>query len=79
MITAVEQLRVPTAAAQPPSAPSVRRGHLLLVAAVGVVIWLIPRPAAVDPRAWHLLARDLICRLSFAHLRYVCGYPRHNK
>jgi len=56
MITAVEQLRVPTAVAQPPSAPSVRRGHLLLVAAVGVVIWLIPRPAAVDPRAWHLLA-----------------------
>jgi divalent anion:Na+ symporter, DASS family len=56
MITAVEQLRAPAAVAQPSIAAGVRRGHLLLVAAVGVAIWLVPPPAAVDPRAWHLLA-----------------------
>jgi len=31
-------------------------GKLALVAAIGVAIWLLPRPAAVDPRAWQLLA-----------------------
>lgn len=38
----------PTRGAQP-------RG-LALVFAVGLAIWLLPRPATVDPRAWQLLA-----------------------
>ena len=38
----------PTRGAQP-------RG-LALVFAVGLAIWLLPRPAVVDPRAWQLLA-----------------------
>jgi DASS family divalent anion:Na+ symporter len=31
-------------------------GRLALVVAVGLLIWLLPRPAEVDPRAWRLLA-----------------------
>ena len=30
--------------------------RLVLVVAVGFLIWLLPRPDAVDPRAWRLLA-----------------------
>lgn len=30
--------------------------RLALVASVGILIWLLPRPDAVDPRAWRLLA-----------------------
>jgi len=33
-----------------------RLGRLGLVVAVGVAIWLVPRPEGVDPRAWRLLA-----------------------
>lgn len=31
-------------------------GRLVLVASIGFLIWLLPRPDAVDPRAWQLLA-----------------------
>jgi DASS family divalent anion:Na+ symporter len=34
----------------------VRLARLALVAGVGAVLWLLPRPEAVDPRAWRLLA-----------------------
>ena len=33
-----------------------RLGRLALVVGVGLAIWALPRPAAVDPRAWRLLA-----------------------
>ena len=33
-----------------------RPGQLALVVGVGILIWILPRPAAVDPRAWRLLA-----------------------
>ncbi|HEY5618291.1 MAG TPA: DASS family sodium-coupled anion symporter [Vicinamibacterales bacterium] len=33
-----------------------RFGRLTLVAGVGVLIWLLPQPDGVDPRAWRLLA-----------------------
>jgi divalent anion:Na+ symporter, DASS family len=33
-----------------------RPGQLALVVGVGILIWIIPRPATVDPRAWRLLA-----------------------
>jgi divalent anion:Na+ symporter, DASS family len=35
---------------------AVRLRRLAFVFCVGVVIWFIPRPDAVDPRAWQLLA-----------------------
>src|SRR5262249_21882148 len=31
-------------------------GRLMIVVGVGLLIWLIPRPAAIEPRAWRLLA-----------------------
>ena len=37
-------------------ASGVRPGRLALVVCVGLVIWALPRPDAVDPRAWRLLA-----------------------
>ena len=60
MNRAAEPLRT-VDVASPVVAPSsgssdVRLGRLALVVAVGVAIWLVPRPAAVDPRAWQLLA-----------------------
>ena len=36
--------------------PKIREGGLALVACVGLAIWALPRPDAVDSRAWHLLA-----------------------
>ena len=33
-----------------------RPGQLALVVGVGLLIWALPRPATVDPRAWRLLA-----------------------
>jgi divalent anion:Na+ symporter, DASS family len=36
--------------------PSPRPGRLALVVCVGLLIWALPRPDAVDPRAWRLLA-----------------------
>lgn len=36
--------------------PKLRGGALALVACVGLAIWALPRPDAVDPRAWRLLA-----------------------
>jgi DASS family divalent anion:Na+ symporter len=33
-----------------------RPGQLAVVVGVGILIWVCPRPAAVDPRAWQLLA-----------------------
>ena len=41
---------------QPAASDGVRAGRLALVAGVGMAIWLLPRPEAVDPRAWHLFA-----------------------
>jgi DASS family divalent anion:Na+ symporter len=41
---------------QPAASDGVRPGRLALVACVGIAIWLLPRPDAVDPRAWQLLA-----------------------
>jgi DASS family divalent anion:Na+ symporter len=35
---------------------AVRLKRLAFVCCVGIVIWTVPRPDAVDPRAWHLLA-----------------------
>jgi DASS family divalent anion:Na+ symporter len=32
------------------------KSRLAVALVVGLVIWVFPRPAAVDPRAWHLLA-----------------------
>ena len=32
------------------------KARLALVVAVGFLVWLLPRPMAVDPRAWRLLA-----------------------
>jgi len=34
----------------------VQPARLALVAVIGIVIWVTPHPAGVDPRAWHLLA-----------------------
>jgi DASS family divalent anion:Na+ symporter len=39
---------------QQPSGP--RPARLALVVCVGLLIWALPRPDAVDPRAWRLLA-----------------------
>lgn len=36
--------------------PGARPGGLALVVGVGLLIWALPRPGAVDPRAWRLLA-----------------------
>ena len=33
-----------------------RPGPLALVVGVGLLVWMLPRPADVDPRAWRLLA-----------------------
>lgn len=33
-----------------------RLGRLVFVVSVGLLIWLLPRPDTVDPRAWRLLA-----------------------
>ena len=46
----------PPTSHHPAARPSVRPVPLLLVACTGVAIWLLPRPGAVDPRAWRLLA-----------------------
>jgi DASS family divalent anion:Na+ symporter len=46
-------------AAAPRPAPvehSVHFGRLAFVAGIGVAIWVLPRPAGVDVRAWQLLA-----------------------
>jgi len=47
--------RIPDPGSRPPDprSPIVR---LFLVVLVGVLVWLLPRPDAVDPRAWRLLA-----------------------
>jgi len=59
-VTAVEERRapdvVPRAAAVADARSDVHVARLLLVAAIGVAVWLLPRPATVDPRAWQLLA-----------------------
>ena len=39
-----------------PVEPPVHFGRLALVAGVGVAIWVLPRPAGVDARAWQLFA-----------------------
>jgi len=39
-----------------PGSPKLRGGGLALVACVGLLIWALPRPDVVDPRAWRLLA-----------------------
>lgn len=39
-----------------PSWPGAHPGPFIVVLLVGAAIWLLPRPAGVDPRAWHLLA-----------------------
>ena len=39
-----------------PTAAALRPGRLALVVGVGIAIWMLPRPDAVDPRAWRLLA-----------------------
>ena len=39
-----------------PVEPAVHFGRLALVAGVGVAIWVLPRPAGVDARAWQLFA-----------------------
>jgi DASS family divalent anion:Na+ symporter len=54
--TVVKQLRAPAAGVQSVASDDVSLGRLALVVAVGVLIWLVPRPEAVDPRAWRLLA-----------------------
>lgn len=45
---------------EPPRADKQTRGAhpggLALVLAVGAALWMVPRPAPVDPRAWQLLA-----------------------
>jgi len=60
MSTAVQELRAidvaPQRAGASDAQSTVRLGLLALVCAVGVAIWLLPRPATVDPRAWQLLA-----------------------
>ena len=40
----------------PVAASGVNAGRLALTFGLGLLIWFFPRPAAVDPRAWHLLA-----------------------
>ena len=37
-------------------ASRVHVGRLALVASIGILIWALPQPEAVDPRAWRLLA-----------------------
>jgi DASS family divalent anion:Na+ symporter len=46
----------PPVVAAPDASSEVRLGRLALVAAIGFAVWLLPRPGAVDPRAWRLLA-----------------------
>src|SRR5207247_9038836 len=38
------------------AAAGVQPARLALVAVIGIVIWVTPHPAGVDPRAWRLLA-----------------------
>ena len=59
MDTAVDQLNaveVNEARRTAVTGDEVHLGRLALVTVIGVVIWVSPRPATVDPRAWHLLA-----------------------
>ena len=56
MSTVVELFRTSAAVARPAASDDVRLGRLALVVAVGAIIWLLPHPEGVDPRAWHLLA-----------------------
>lgn len=37
-------------------AADVKAPRLAVVATIGLAIWVVPSPAGVDPRAWHLLA-----------------------
>src|SRR5688500_17702750 len=46
----------PVVAKDAPREDAVRLGRLALVVGIGIAIWAIPRPEAVDPRAWRLLA-----------------------
>ena len=39
-----------------PNRQRARLARLLFVLATGAIIWALPTPAGVDPRAWHLLA-----------------------
>jgi DASS family divalent anion:Na+ symporter len=62
--TAGAPAAVPAASAEPPAARGpasaawrgAHPGRLLIAVAAGLVIWLLPVPAGVDPRGWHLLA-----------------------
>ena len=40
----------------PPRTARVDAARLVVVAAVGAALWLVPTPAGVEPRAWQLLA-----------------------
>ena len=48
----------PETPASPAAPPSGRKSALILAAVglLGVIVWFIPPPAGVDPRAWHLFA-----------------------
>jgi DASS family divalent anion:Na+ symporter len=50
----------PVATVDPPPAPAHRGGahprRLLIPLVCGAILWLVPAPAGVDPRGWHLLA-----------------------
>ncbi|HEX2461623.1 MAG TPA: anion permease, partial [Vicinamibacterales bacterium] len=49
-------LDAPVASSASSREAAVRLRRLALVCCVGIVIWAAPRPDAVDPRAWRLLA-----------------------
>ena len=53
MTSVVEQ---PAAAPLQPTARGVDFKGLAIVVAVGLALWMVPRPVGVEPRAWHLLA-----------------------
>jgi divalent anion:Na+ symporter, DASS family len=47
---------VETASVRPQPPPPSRRWTLLLVLGAGILIWVLPHPAAIDPQAWRLFA-----------------------
>lgn len=53
---AVEQPRAPEAVAAIAAPGRISLGRLVSVVCIGVAIWALPRPEAVEPRAWRLMA-----------------------
>ena len=55
-MTAISTAETVGAAAVPVAPKGARVGRLATVVLVGAVIWFLPVPSGVDPKAWHLFA-----------------------